>query len=385
MPGWRKVESAPGAGKAALPKAAADAHERIRAFLGIGASRRGDVDLAHARLRMRRPEGGLSVEHSIQGDELRAQAAPRRFEWIGRRDAFPGPMAGGEIMVEALRVPGCRVGSAAELGGGWLLRVERRRRGGCCPACGRPSRAGHGRDLCRPTDLPQLGRPVRLDPEVPRLRCANAARPRRVLAERVPSLVTPRARRTRRVAAGVKVGSGSLPAPRRARGGRERWRGPRAPPRCCGRSHAAPVPRVGEPRAVGIGGRAGRPGLSHGTLVVDRERRRPPDLRPDRSGPTLSAWLRRRPEIAVVARDRSTAVTRGPRRRPCRALCGWRSAGICCSPCGPGRGAPAGPLPWPPAAPARHRGRVPARPAPARLWEDRSRDRRRRRGPRRPR
>ena len=74
--------------------------------------------------------------------------------------------------------------------------------------------------------------------------------------------------------------------------------------------HAVPVPRVGTPHAVGVDDWAWRKGHRWGTLVVDLERRRPLDLLPDRSGPTLAAWLRRHPGIAVVARDRSTEYAR---------------------------------------------------------------------------
>ena len=59
--------------------------------------------------------------------------------------------------MEALGVPGCRVTAATELDGGLMLAVGRRRGGGRCPGCGRPSRAGHGRYRRRPADLPSLG------------------------------------------------------------------------------------------------------------------------------------------------------------------------------------------------------------------------------------
>lgn len=103
-------------------------------------------------------------------------------------------------MVEAMGVPGCRVMGATELDGGLTLSVERHECGERCPACGRPRRAGHGRYRRRPADLPCLGRSMRLDFEVRRLRCASTACPRRTFIEQVPSLVTPRARRTRRLA-----------------------------------------------------------------------------------------------------------------------------------------------------------------------------------------
>ena len=62
---------------------------------------------------------------------------------------------------------------------------------------------------------------------------------------------------------------------------------------------------------VGVDDWALRKGRAYGTIVVDLERRRAIGLLPDRSAPTLAAWLRRRPHIALVARDRSTEYARG--------------------------------------------------------------------------
>ena len=335
-------------------------------------------------------------------------------------------------MAEALEVPSCRVTAADDVEGGLVLSVERRRRGGCCPGCGRPSRAGHGRYRRRPADLPSLGRPVRLDLEVRRLRCANAACPHRTFTERVPSLVmilpqlggspalcvegpwgrdsgtlvqgvmtllcslpgcdvdrvvrdldrlvivahrrcghgrcpscgvlssavhsrydrrpddlpslgqavrlciqvrrfycrhpdcrrrtfaeglprllAPRARRTRRLAqAQARIGlalggeAGARLVPHLAMA--------TSPDTVLRLVRRMPLPKMKEPRAIGIDDWAWRKGRSGGTLVVDLERQRPLDLLPDRSGPTLAAWLRRHPRVAIVARDRSTAVTPGP-------------------------------------------------------------------------
>src|SRR5689334_9908054 len=50
---------------------------------------------------------------------------------------------------------------------------------------------------------------------------------------------------------------------------------------------------------------------TYGTILVDLERRRALDLLPDRTAETLADWLRGRPGIGVVARDRSTEYARG--------------------------------------------------------------------------
>ena len=104
-------------------------------------------------------------------------------------------------MTSVLEVPGCQVTAVvAGPDGGIVLRVRGRRRDGRCPGCGWPSRAGHGSYRRYLADLPALGRGTRLDLEVRRFRCLNAACSRQTFAGRVPILLTPRARRTKRLA-----------------------------------------------------------------------------------------------------------------------------------------------------------------------------------------
>ncbi|GMA74525.1 hypothetical protein GCM10025880_09420 [Methylorubrum aminovorans] len=71
-----------------------------------------------------------------------------------------------------------------------------------------------------------------------------------------------------------------------------------------------PLPKPPGPCVVGIDDWALRKGRTYGTVVVDLERRRPLDLLPDRSAETWAAWLRREPQIRLVARDRSTEYAR---------------------------------------------------------------------------
>jgi hypothetical protein len=58
----------------------------------------------------------------------------------------------------------------------------------------------HSRDRRRPVDLPSLGRALSVDLHVRRFYCRNAACARRTFAERLPELLGPHARRTRRLA-----------------------------------------------------------------------------------------------------------------------------------------------------------------------------------------
>ncbi len=71
------------------------------------------------------------------------------------------------------------------------------------------------------------------------------------------------------------------------------------------------LPDQSDPRVVGVDDWIKRRGRSYGTIVVDLERRGVVDLLPNRTAVTLAAWLRQRPGIEVVARDRSTEYASG--------------------------------------------------------------------------
>jgi transposase len=73
---------------------------------------------------------------------------------------------------------------------------------------------------------------------------------------------------------------------------------------------AAPLPQHGSPQRLGVDDWARRKGQTYGTIVVDLDAHRVVDLLPDRTAETLTTWLRQRPTVALVARDRSTEYTR---------------------------------------------------------------------------
>ena len=215
-------------------------------------------------------------------------------------------------MNELCPMPGCSIERITRDGPGFLhIAAHGARPGGRCPDCGRASRAVHSRYHRRPADLPSLGRSVGVELRVRRFYCRDAACPRRTFAERLPELVAPHARRTRRLAeAQGRVGA--------ALGGEA---SARLLPRLAMPASAdtvlrlvrrMPLPAQPEPpRAVGVDDWAVRKGRTYGTIVVDLERRRTLDLLPDRTATTLAEWLRHRPTIEVIARDRSTEYGRG--------------------------------------------------------------------------
>jgi transposase len=208
-------------------------------------------------------------------------------------------------------MPGCRVEQITRDGPGLRsITAKGTRPGGRCPDCGQASRAVHSRYRRRPADLPALGRAVRLDLRLRRFYCRNAACTRRTFAERLPELIRPHARRTGRLAeAQARVGA--------ALGGEGSARllqhlaMPASADTVLRLIRNLPLPEPEPPRVVGVDDWALRKGRTYGTIVVDLDRRRVLDLLPDRTAETLADWLRGQPQIAVVARDRSTEYARG--------------------------------------------------------------------------
>ena len=68
-----------------------------------------------------------------------------------------------------------------------------------CPLCDQPSTRLHSHYRRRLADLPWQGRTVELQVRVHRFRCTNIPCPRRIFAERLPTLAMPKARRTSRL------------------------------------------------------------------------------------------------------------------------------------------------------------------------------------------
>lgn len=158
-------------------------------------------------------------------------------------------------------VPGCRVLSI-ENGpeAGVVMRVRGRRCAGRCPGCGTPSAASHGSYQRHPADLPSLGRAVRLDLTVRRLRCLNPSCPRRTFCLPASSLLAPHARRTGRLAkAQQRVGLAINARAGRACSQISPCR--RAPRRCCASCTPRPcraLPERGQSvcRRLGLASRA---------------------------------------------------------------------------------------------------------------------------------
>ena len=183
----------------------------------------------------------------------------------------------------------------------------------CCPVCRRHSDRTHGSYERRFADLTWPGRSVSLRVRLRRLCCRNPACPRRTFCQSLPDVAVPRARRSRwlkDVQRHLGLALGGAPAARLA----HRLALPASPSTFLRmvRGGPAPVPRL--PRVIAIDEWAWRRGRRYGTIIVDLERNAIAELLRDRDASTVSDWLRRHPNVEIVARDRAEVYGEGVRQ-----------------------------------------------------------------------
>ena len=207
-------------------------------------------------------------------------------------------------------LPGFRVEHLAYTDEDLVITAHATQATSICPDCGQHSARVHSHYRRVARDLPLVGRLVRLQLNVRRFRCSNEACPRRIFAERLPGLLPVQARRTVRLTAKLsRIGFGlGGEAGGRLASGFEMTTSPDTLLRLMRKHQPEPAPL---PRVVGVDDWAFRKGSVYGTILVDLERHQTIDLLPDRSAETLAQWLRDRPGIEIISRDRSTEYARG--------------------------------------------------------------------------
>ena len=210
--------------------------------------------------------------------------------WFSRRDFLPTGLMADQVELD-----------------GNTIRVHARSSepAAACPRCGTISHHVHSRYRRRPADVPAHGRAVELVLRVRRFRCCAPRCPAKIFAERFsPGVTQPHMRRTSRLQGLVRhlgLALGGRPAQALAR----RLLLPVSKDTFLRSVRGAAGADTSVPRVIGIDDWAWRKGQRYGTLICDLERRQVIDLLPDREPATVEAWLRARPGIQIVARDRN--------------------------------------------------------------------------------
>ena len=212
-----------------------------------------------------------------------------------------------------LRLSGLRVERVAVTGDAIAVYATPARAGARCPSCHYSSRAVHSHYTRSAMDLPWSGARVTLQLRVRRWRCRAVDCTQRVFCERLPTLLAPHGRRTRRLLEALQVigrALGGRPGARLARP----LRVPVSRMTLLRLVRAQPTPIARTPQVLGVDDWAFRRGRRYGTILVDLERHRAVDLLPEATAEALATWLRAHPGVTVVSRDRSGAYAEGVRQ-----------------------------------------------------------------------
>ena len=165
-----------------------------------------------------------------------------------------------------------------------------------CPCCGTPSKrvqSGYTRTL---RDLPASGRSVQLIVRVRRFFCHERTCPRKIFAERFPSLTLPRVKFTLRLQETLRELGFALGGEAGTRLGKQLSL-PGSPDTLLRLVKGAPLPAVSAPRVVGLDEWSWKRRLRYGTWICDLESGQPSAVLPDKSVETVSAWFAQHPTV----------------------------------------------------------------------------------------
>ena len=187
------------------------------------------------------------------------------------------------------------------------------RRAAKCPLCHRRSKRVHSRYERTISDLPCAGDVVTIHLSTRRFVCRVRWCRRKIFTERLPSLVAPFARKTKRLWLQLQRNGFALggdPGSRHACSA-----GMPVSARTLLRLiRAAPLPPIDPVVALGVDDWSQRKGHIFGTILVNLQAHKVIDLLPDRTADVLATWLESQSTIEFVTRDRAGAYAEAVRR-----------------------------------------------------------------------
>lgn len=181
-----------------------------------------------------------------------------------------------------------------------------------CPLCARPSSRIHSHYSRTLADLPWANVPVQIVLRVRRFFCDEAACPRRVFVERLPTLAGPWARRTQRLATVQRelgLVAGGVGGARLS----EKLACPAGVDLLIQFVRQTAEAKRPVPRVLGVDDWAIRKGQTYGTILIDHEHGCVVDILKDRTPEIVTEWLQAHPGVEIVTRDRAEGYARGIR------------------------------------------------------------------------
>jgi len=192
--------------------------------------------------------------------------------------------------------------------------VQSRQKCCLCPNCCEPSTKIHSYYIRKFKDLPTFGKACRIFLKSRKYYCPTAECPLKIFTERYEDHFKPSKRTTNRLEEkllNTVLELGGRPAERICRN----FSVPVSDTTLLRLINRVPLPDLGVLTAVGIDDWAFKKRKRYGSILVDLTTRRVVDLLPDREEKSLTAWLRKQPEIEIITRDRygkyQRAATKG--------------------------------------------------------------------------